>query len=262
MKRIFLNGLLIFFCFVAKGAWGDVGFNLKEPGSNGGPALLMLLVTKTITPDDYANVVKMASLLQPRFHDKWKVLAKLDSTGGNVSAALKIGRFLRSKGAMAFIDEGAVCLSSCVYILAGAAYRAVSGQVGIHRPYEPNDQEISAAAQKDKYKKIEKDIVAYLQEMNIPKRLYDDSLFISPDRIKMLTANELQGYGLNVNDPYADEARTVTEAKKLGISRKEYAARKARSQKECDLDSVSNETPKDKVISALNCQDAILEGRR
>lgn len=262
MKGIFLNGLLLFFCFVAKGAWGDVGYNLKEPSFNGGPALLTLFVKKTVTPEDYANVAKTASLIQSRFHDQWVVLAKLDSTGGNVSAALKIGRFLRSKGAMAFIDEGAVCLSSCVYILAGATNRAVGGRVGIHRPYEPNDQEISAAAQKDKYKKMEKDIVAYLQEMNIPKRLYEDSLFISPDRIKMLTASELQGYGLNVNDPYADEGSTVAKAKKLGISRKEYAAREARSQKECDLDSVTNETPRDKVISALNCQTAILEGRR
>ena len=75
MKGIFLNGLLLFFCFVAKGAWGDVGFDLKEPTSRGGPALLALFVEKTITPEDYANVAKMASLIQSRFHDQWVVLA-------------------------------------------------------------------------------------------------------------------------------------------------------------------------------------------
>jgi hypothetical protein len=104
--------------------------------------------------------------------------------------------------------------------------------------------------------------MAYLQEMNIPIRLYEDSLFISPDRIKILTAEELQGYGLNENDPYADEASAVNQAKKLGISRKEYAAREARSRNECGLGLVSNETPADEVISRMNCRTAILEGKR
>jgi hypothetical protein len=263
VKRMFIKCLLMFAYFLTTAAWSDIGFRIQEPSFKGGKALLLLSIEKTIKPEDYENVAKVANLLlQSRFNDQWAVLAKLDSTGGSTSAALKIGRFLRGKQAMAIVDDGAACFSSCVYILAGASNRAVEGQIGIHRPYEPNDLEISEIAQKKKYQKLGKDIMAYLQEMNIPIRLYEDSLFISPDRIKILTAEELQGYGLNENDPYADEASAVNQAKKLGISRKEYAAREARSRNECGLGLVSNETPADEVISRMNCRTAILEGKR
>jgi len=242
-------------------AWGDVGFNLKHFTGNE-PGLVFIFVSKTITPQDYTDVAKTANLMQGRYGDRWIVIAKLNSTGGNVSAALKIGRFLRKKGAMANVDENAVCLSSCVYVLAGATYRAVDGIVGIHRPYEPNDGEISEDAQKTKYAKLGKEIISYLQAMNIPTRLYEDSLFISPDRIKILSYNETQGYGLNENDPYADEASAVNQAKKLGISRKEYAARELRSRRDCGLTTISNGTPKEEVLSAMECRTDILEGRR
>ncbi|SEP00655.1 hypothetical protein [Nitrosovibrio sp. Nv6] len=257
-----MNSLLLFFSVVATGAWGDVGFDFRAPSFKGGNAVLAVFVKNTVTTDDYAQVAKWASYMQPSFGDQWAVIAKLDSRGGNVTAALKIGRFLRNKGAMAVVEKDAVCLSACVYILAGATNRAVDGRVGIHRPYEPNDQEISEIGQKAKYKALEKDILAFLHEMNIPTRLYEDSLFISPDRVKILTFKELQGYGLNENDPYADEASTVKRAKQLGITRAEYAAREVRSRRQCGLNAMTIETSENELVLGMECRAAILEGTR
>lgn len=61
--------------------------------------------------------------------------AELDSRGGSVNAAMSIGRILRNEGAGASVNQGSVCLSSCVLILAGGVTRSFLGKVGIHRPY-------------------------------------------------------------------------------------------------------------------------------
>lgn len=253
--------MLLLLCLVATGAWGDVSFDFKPPASNG-PGLLFVFVEKSITPKDYAGIENIANVIQKGFGDRWVVIAKLNSTGGNVTAALNMGRFLRKKDAMAVVEENAVCISSCVYVLAGASNRSVHGKVGIHRPYEPNDEETSVAAQKTKYSKIGKMIGNYLHAMNVPTRLYEDSLFISPDRVRILSFDELQAYGLNMNDPYADESSSVSEAKRIGISRREYAVREVRSRGECGLNALTNDTPKDELINALECKSAVLEGKR
>ena len=62
---------------------------------------------------------------------------ELNSPGGSVNAAIAIGRIVRNEEAGAFVDRGAVCLSSWVLILAGGSFRSFEGKVGIHRPYLP-----------------------------------------------------------------------------------------------------------------------------
>jgi hypothetical protein len=153
-------------------------------------------------------------------------------------------------------------MSSCVYILAGATHRSVEGLVGIHRPYEPDDQAMTETEQKAKYKRLGGQMVAYLRTVNVPTRLYEDSLFISPDRVKILTANELQAYGLNENDPYVDEADAVKSAKKTGVSRKEYAERELRARQECGNDGVSAQSSKSEIIAHIECTKKVLEGNR
>lgn len=253
--------IVLFFtlsCLVSHSAWCDVEFDYVPDDK----PLMAIFLTKSIKEDDYFQINKLANLIKKKHGQAPAVMIKLDSSGGNISAALKIGRFLRKNDSLATVYENAICLSSCVYVLAGAPNRAVDGTVGIHRPYEPDDKETSGMAQMEKYKKLGKQIVAYLKEMNIPSRLYDDSLFISPDRVKILSFNDMQAYGLNENDPYADEASTVQKAKKLGISRKEYGIREIRARKECDLSSLTNDTPKDEMVSKLECRSEVLKGSR
>lgn len=250
--------LLMLSCLVSHSAWSDVEIDYKTSAKT----LMVVFLTKSITEDDYSKIDKQANMIKKMLGQAPVILIKLNSTGGNISAALKIGRLLRKYGAMANVDENAICLSSCVYVLAGAPNRAVDGTVAIHRPYDPNDKATSEVAQSEKYKKLGIQIAAYLKEMNIPTSLYDNSLFISPDRVKTLSFNEMQAYGLNENDPYADEAGAVQKAQKLGISRKEYVLRKARAHKECGLNSVTNDMPDHEVISRWECQDAVLDGSR
>jgi hypothetical protein len=73
--------------------------------------------------------------------DAWELLwlrVHINSVGGSVSEALKIGRFLRSHNASVGLWKGDQCLSSCVFILMAGVMRdahAVDAIDGIHRPF-------------------------------------------------------------------------------------------------------------------------------
>ena len=177
-----------------------------------------LEITGEIKPSDASVLIKHYDMVLAESRRPPSYMVHFNSPGGNVAASLKIGRILRKSEALAQVLKDAVCLSSCVYAFAGATDRGVYGLIGIHRPYEPDDQQLTPAQQKAKYDKLGRNIVAYLKEMNIPTRLYEDSLFISPERVKYLDDAEQLSYGLSANDPYAEEANAVKKAQKLGIS--------------------------------------------
>lgn len=77
----------------------------------------------------------------------------VDSPGGDVAAAMKIGSILRKDPNHAVrIKQPSNCLSSCVFILAGATQRQILGRVGIHRPYYPEIQNLPPELRNARYK--------------------------------------------------------------------------------------------------------------
>ena len=63
------------------------------------------------------------------------VLAYLDSLGGSVLAAIKIGELLRANDAMVWVQGE--CSSACVFVLAGGVERnlILDSKIGLHRPF-------------------------------------------------------------------------------------------------------------------------------
>jgi hypothetical protein len=60
----------------------------------------------------------------------------LNSLGGDLEAAVRIGRLLRSNAPVrATVLPSAVCASACVFALVGATTRLIGGSVAVHRPY-------------------------------------------------------------------------------------------------------------------------------
>ena len=252
--------MVIAFAAINQGAIADVTGDFLAPKSSDQKGVLSLTISKSITPKDYTDMANLATMIDKRHGDKWLLMADLNTTGGNVEAALKIGSFFRKKDALASVPNGSICMSSCVYVLAGATHRSVEGVVGIHRPYEPDDNTISEVAQKVKYQKLGTQITAFLRNVNIPARLYEDSLFISPDRVKILSADELQAYGLNENDPFVDEADAVKSAKKSGISRKEYGQREIRARQTCKSIAATTQSTQEEMSAYIKCKSDILDG--
>lgn len=106
----------------------------------------------------------------------------IDSTGGSVVAAMKIGRLLRQERGSVMIEG--VCFSACVFVLAGAVDRVIfpPGKVGIHRPYL-----VSVAS--DARHEIESALRLmrdYLREMDVSPQLADDMIAVEPEDNRIL----------------------------------------------------------------------------
>lgn len=160
----------------------------------------------------------------------------IDSAGGSVLAAMKIGRLLRQERMSVMVDGA--CFSACVFVLAGAVDRVVfpPGKVGIHRPYL-----VSVAS--DARHEIESALRLmrdYLREMDVSAQLADDMIAVEPEDNRILSASELAAYRLVGVDPAEKQQRAIDQevrdleaAKALGLDRREYNRRKSRAKLLC-----------------------------
>jgi hypothetical protein len=254
---------LVIALLLASPAGAEVLVSIQPMIGKPDSVLLRITLKGSIARKDFGDLDGLVQGFDEKMKGKWSAIVELDSTGGNIDAALDIGRLLRQREFPAIVDRGAQCLSACVYVLAGAPRRVVNqyGTVGIHRPYDPNDQADTPEQQKAKQTRWAASIKQFLASVNVPARLYEDSLFIPPDRMKVLSGSELQQYGLNANDPYVDEADEIREAKRLGLSRQELGRRKAEARVKCGLDRMNDDTPVPQLRAAAKCEDDYVRRR-
>lgn len=241
-------------------ARGDVKFEIVD-APNG--IVFNTRLFGTITVQDAQTFETMVAFGKDARKDGQSVgiTTRLESSGGDVGSAMKIGRAMRQLNALVAVDE---CYSACVLVLAGAPKRAVdnNSKVGIHRPYQIDAIPTTAEIEREKYQRTQREVQAYLAEMNIPTRLYEDMLIVPPERIRLLTAKEIAEYGLADDDPYVGEAEALAEARKYGITRQELARRKGLVNQSCWK---SCDTAQDRnacLTSAVRCQNRILETGR
>ncbi len=151
----------------------------------------------------------------------------LDSEGGDMYAAMKIGRMFRKARIKATVNQYGKCLSSCVLLLAGSVSRYISGSVGIHRPFSTDTEAATFEKIQTKTSRLGAEVSSYLSKMNIPTSLYDNMRSTPSDDIRILTHDELETFGLNQDDPVFAELRDNAEAKLAHLSKSEYLSRKA-----------------------------------
>jgi ATP-dependent protease ClpP protease subunit len=184
------------------------------------------LFTGTITRekvDFVINTIATANSLNPRRN----IMLDINSSGGSVQEAMRLGRALRKNQAMVHVWQQ--CASACVYVLSGAVRRIASdGSVFIHRPYGATAKKTNHRSTDQEWKQLQGQIRHYLLEMNIPESLLDAMNRVPPEESVALGPEELARYGLNRNDPAYEEALDSTAAATLGISRTKYLERKRR----------------------------------
>jgi hypothetical protein len=186
------------------------------------------------------------------------VIIRINSDGGNLEAAMSIGRLLRKAGKSVSVEAGDRCASACVFILAGAVNRIVGGDVIIHRPYLTEDLPGSSGYDEN-YKHAAEIIRGYLAEMNIPPTLGERILAIPPDESQTLTAMELDRYMLNGKDPADEQEEAAAEAHKFGISLVEQRRRQALQKTVCGW-GWSADPDLFELASHGYCRDAVMKG--
>ncbi len=151
----------------------------------------------------------------------------VDSPGGEIFAALEIGRILRTERASISVGKGRSCISSCVFLLMGAIERRVSGdaRLGIHRPSlgAPGQAGPKQASEDEIVDAMSGPLLLYAQQMNVPRKIIDDSMSVPADRVRQLSAADLAGYGIHAVDPLVLEER---RARSHSLSRPGAAERR------------------------------------
>lgn len=178
----------------------------------------------------------------------------LNSSGGEVEEAIKIGEIIRKNEFNVSVPTGAECLSSCIFILSAGVLRHAYGRVGIHRPYfsslskDENVQNI-----KNKREAILTSIKQYLEEMDVNPRLVDTMISIPPDELKILTPDELSYYRLTGIDANYEEKFIAEAASSYGLTSFEYRKRWAATEEYCAASMTL-----DKAARFTLCREAIL----
>jgi hypothetical protein len=177
-------------------------------------------------------------------HGVIKYDLSLDSRGGDVDAALAIGRLMRNAKFpvrdISFVTKVMHehrCYSACVFILGAGLRRNVYSPdeiVGIHRPYFAQlDQKYSTAEIRQIRSIQNKAIREYLVEMDIAENLLDAMLAVPPDKIKLLTEGELTQFRLNLPDANFEEKTTANHARSWYLTSSEYRERYTQYQAKC-----------------------------
>jgi len=216
----------------------------------------------TITITDVEQFRAALKIAQRRSDFNHQVI--LTSVGGDVDAALQIGKLIRS----AHLSTGSVneCYSSCVIVLAGGVERypiidmaGVSlGKVGIHRPFTTMSTG-TYDEHRDKFNRMEQEIKRYFREGGVSERLWDDMVKTAPENIRYLSSEELSGYGLRGADPAYADFLDSKEAIRFGIPKIEYMKRKAGVKVLCDS---SPEVLADSTGKSLaRCRADVYRGR-
>lgn len=164
------------------------------------------------------------------------VIDRPGSPGGDVDAAMRIGRVLRRQATPVSLQ--APCASACVLMIAGGVRRAILTDgddrlVGLHRPFSTTPS-ASFQAEQSRVSAYSARIRGYLTEMNIGPDLFEAMIRVPPEDIRWVNAANLAGLGMPEWDPVYAEYRAGKAAADLGISREELNRRMHLREVQCD----------------------------
>ncbi|OCX64565.1 hypothetical protein BFP70_11065 [Thioclava sp. SK-1] len=155
-----------------------------------------LTLTGQIAPGDAARITDELTLRAETGQPVTQIA--LDSTGGSVQDALDIGRIVRDSGIGTRVDSGAICLSACPYLFAGGITRSVAtdGKIGVHQHYFGKNAILPAFMAVEDVQRGQANVMGYLLEMGIDPAVMEPAMRTAPNRIYLLTPEELRRFAL------------------------------------------------------------------
>ncbi len=161
-----------------------------------------MIIKGEIRPGDYQ------SIFYASIDTDW---VYIDSPGGDVQEAMKIGRFFRAFKYRVVVPKGMSCVSACVLVLVGAPDRMIDEEargIGLHRPHFPAEQfsqlnsDKAEAAQKEAMRAVG----LYLEDMEVPDKMTEAIMATRSASVKMLSGPELvSDYGFEFRSPGYEE---------------------------------------------------------
>lgn len=164
----------------------------------------------------------------------------LNSPGGNLNEAIKIGAVVEELGYTAVVPIGATCASACFFVWISAPGRLAPGAIIVHRPYyNMRDSMRSAGDYEEGYRAASETAGAYLRKRNVPADLIELILTVpSSDgytlsdadktRIGPMSAARMEYMIQNCGFPDASESRRIMAAGG-------FSEEKRKAMRECGL---------------------------
>lgn len=188
--------------------------------------LCRAIISGAIVPEDVKTLSRGLATMAATYPRR-SLAFYLNSSGGDVRSALQLGRLLRMhENAMTMVLPDNICASACVLVLAGGTSRVIGGKVIIHRPYSTTTLARSNAEIRSERDLLKKEILSFLDEMNVSSLLFEAMDAIPPDQARLLTESELELFKLSGTDPVLQEKQDAFWAAKAGLSRQEMLHRR------------------------------------
>ncbi len=171
------------------------------------------------------------------------VVVRIESLGGDVRAAISLGRLFRNYRASITVPVDGICASACVLIYAGGSVRflAPGAKLIVHRPYLTGIATADNAETRSRYVELRSSVTRYLSDMNVASGLFDLMQGIPPADQRILSDVEAKSFGLIQVDPVEEELRVDEFASRAGISKEEYRRRVDLVRRLCGESDLSKE---------------------
>jgi hypothetical protein len=154
--------------------------------SSNSPLRISIEITGDITQRDLAFFRSQSKDLKFKQLRVW-----LNSPGGDVVAAMEIGRIIRSVDGVTDIPLNKRCYSSCALIFIAGVKRFNYGELGLHRPYFA-----SAPLGREQIEKqapiMRAAVKTYVAEMGITDSFFERMYSTDPSNIEVLRGDQSQ----------------------------------------------------------------------
>ena len=146
-----------------------------------------------------------------------KRILDLDSAGGQVEAAIRAGDAIGENDWIIWVREDSVCHSACVLLLAAGDMRVIAGPVGIHRMIRVRSAATSRKELGEELRKVSDDLRNYLERNGASAEVYDLMTTVPNRALRILTADELERFGLSGPNAVEDDLDRIRLARRCGI---------------------------------------------
>lgn len=157
-----------------------------------------IIIKGEIVPGDYERLIEII-----KYMDQPPASYQLDSKGGDVMEAIKIGNMLRDTYTPVTVLNTQICASACFFILVGSPDRFLfdDARIGIHRPYFKKSyfSSLSASEAENKYRKLQTTVQRYLLKMGVPQNFTDMMYRISSEDVNWIS-------GVNFNEKIGEKS--------------------------------------------------------
>ena len=154
--------------------------------SSNSPLRISIEITGDITKRDLAFFRSQSKDFKFKQLRVW-----LNSPGGDVMAAMEIGRIIRSVDGVTDIPLNKRCYSSCALIFIAGVKRFNYGELGLHRPYFASAS--LSREQIEKQAPIMRDAVkTYVEEMGITDSFFERMYNTDRSNIEVLRGDQSQ----------------------------------------------------------------------